>query len=82
MESERFLPNWTATPQRREALMSGEAPETLTVVEVATMLRVSRPTILALAASGQIPARRVGKQWRFSRASLLKWLQGERRVSH
>lgn len=52
------------------------APEVLTPNEAALLLRVDRATLLDLAQTGQVPARQVGGQWRFSRAALLGWLAG------
>ena len=37
----------------------------LTIVEVAHFLRVPKSTVYKLARLGQIPARRIGKHWRF-----------------
>jgi excisionase family DNA binding protein len=37
----------------------------LTVAEVALFLRVPKSTVYKLARLGQIPARRIGKHWRF-----------------
>ena len=36
----------------------------MTVTEVARFLNVTEPTVRSLCASGEIPARRVGSQWR------------------
>lgn len=38
----------------------------------ARLLKVHPETVRAMAASGEIPARRVGKSWRFRRAALLE----------
>jgi excisionase family DNA binding protein len=45
--------------------------------EAAELLRVKREVIEAMAQSKQIPARRVGEAWRFSRVALLEWLRGQ-----
>lgn len=52
--------------------------EVLDAREAATLLRVPSTIVLKLAASGNIPARRIGKDWRFNRLALMQWLQGER----
>lgn len=49
----------------------------LTLNETADLLRVSRPTLLHLANSSQIPCRRVGRNWRFLREEVLSWLSGK-----
>ena len=51
--------------------------ELLTAREVQQMLQVDRTTIYRMAESGQLPAMRVGKQWRFARADLDRWLRGQ-----
>jgi excisionase family DNA binding protein len=49
--------------------------ELLTTRQVQKSLHVDRSTIYRLVASGQLPALRVGKQWRFTRAAVESWLQ-------
>lgn len=47
----------------------------LTTKQVQTLLRVDRTTIYRMVEGGQLPAIRVGKQWRFSRTDVERWLQ-------
>jgi excisionase family DNA binding protein len=42
--------------------------------DAAALLRVSTKTLLRQAAAGEIPARRVGRQWRFSRSALIAYV--------
>lgn len=51
--------------------------ELLTARDVQDMLQVDRTTIYRMAENGQLPAIRVGKQWRFARADLERWLRGQ-----
>jgi excisionase family DNA binding protein len=51
-------------------------PEVLTVADAAELLRVEPDAVRALAESGELPGRRVGEDWRFARAALLRWLGG------
>lgn len=53
------------------------AMDVLNTKEAAELLRVTPRTVKQLAGSGKIPARKVGQGWRFSRAALLKHLEGE-----
>ena len=53
-----------------------EAPEVLTVAQAAALLQVGEDAVLALADAGKLPGRRIGEQWRFSRAALVAWLAG------
>ena len=48
--------------------------ELMTLKEVATYLRVTKKTIYRLLERGDIPATKVGRQWRFGKASIDVWL--------
>ena len=50
------------------------AKEILDVEGAAELLGVSTWTIYQLARKGKIPGTRVGKEWRFARASLIQWV--------
>jgi excisionase family DNA binding protein len=49
----------------------------LTLAEAATLLRVDARDVERLAERGHLPARRVGRSWRFNCAALMDWLTGE-----
>ena len=49
--------------------------ELMTLQEVADYLRVTEKTIHRLLGRGEIPATKVGYQWRFDRALIDEWLQ-------
>lgn len=46
----------------------------LTVKEVAALLRVSTQTLYKMLEHGEIPAVKVGSQWRFDRERIREWL--------
>ncbi len=46
----------------------------LTLEEVASYLRVTKKTIYRLLEKKDIPAKKVGHQWRFNKASINEWL--------
>jgi excisionase family DNA binding protein len=50
--------------------------DVLTAQETAEWMRIPLKTIYELAKTGRMPARRVGKQYRFNRTAVLDWLQG------
>lgn len=50
--------------------ISDQLDEILTIDEVAAYLKVSKRTIYCLAASGKLPAFKLGDTWRFRRADL------------
>ena len=49
--------------------------ELMTIEEVADYLRVTEKTIYRLLERSGIPATKVGRQWRFDKASVDEWLQ-------
>ena len=73
----RLVGDWVGTdaelkPQR--FLVSAE-PEVLTLQETAELLRVEPADVTELLEAGDLPARRIGSQWRLSRAAVLEWLR-------
>ena len=50
--------------------------EILTLKEAAALLQVSTRELREAATKGQIPGRRLARQWRFSRYALHIWLTG------
>jgi excisionase family DNA binding protein len=56
--------------------MSGQADEILTIDEVAAYLKAGKRTVYRLAASGKLPAFKLGGTWRFRRGDLDKWIAG------
>lgn len=53
----------------------------LTVKEVAALLRVSTQTLYKMLEQGQIPAVRVGSQWRFDRDKVIGWIDSQGAVT-
>ena len=58
----------------RHAFTPAAPAEVLTAAEAAELLQVEEADLLALAERGELPGRRIGDAWRFSRAALLTWL--------
>lgn len=52
----------------------------LTTEEVLSYLNVTPRTIYRLIRSGELPALRIGRQWRFRRCDLDAWLERQRSV--
>lgn len=48
---------------------------TLTVLEVAHLLKVGENRVREMAASGELPAFRLGRAWGFIEAQVLEWLE-------
>jgi len=49
-------------------------PEVLDAAQAAALLQVGEDAILELAERGELPGRKIGDAWRFSRRALLDWL--------
>ncbi len=56
--------------------MKRVAKEVLNAEEAAGFLGVNPYTLRRKAKAGEIPGRKVGREWRFSRRGLLEWLEG------
>jgi excisionase family DNA binding protein len=71
-------------PEVPEPIMPGAAasgdtaaiPEVLTLDEAADFLRVDLPVLEDMARRQEVPGRRIGVYWRFSRSALRAWLAG------
>lgn len=48
--------------------------EVLTLEELAAYLKVSETTAYALVRGGELPGRKVGREWRFLKARVVEWL--------
>jgi excisionase family DNA binding protein/YgiT-type zinc finger domain-containing protein len=58
-------------------LKNQDYPEIMNVSEVADLLRVSNQTVYNLVTEGRLPATKIGREWRFSRAKIMDLLAGE-----
>jgi excisionase family DNA binding protein len=54
-----------------------EPPEVLSPAEVADLLQVEEELVTGLAEKGELPGRKLGDEWRFSRTAVLEWLGAE-----
>lgn len=61
--------------------MAEQTRDVLDVQEAADLLGVSVWTVRDAANKGELPARKVGRAWRFSRQALLEWLKGGDRAT-
>lgn len=51
--------------------------EILTLPEVAQLLKVAEKTVYTMAQKGELPAFKVGGQWRFRRVDLDQWIDAK-----
>ena len=47
----------------------------LTIPDVASLLKVAEKTVYGLAQKGDLPAFKVGGQWRFRRTAIYSWIE-------
>ncbi len=59
--------------KKTKARSKGEN-QVLTAKEVADWLRIPKSTIYKLCSEGRIPAKKIGRHWRFDRVTLEEWL--------
>jgi len=52
--------------------------EILTLQECSSYLKIPESTLYLLAREGRLPGQKIGKQWRFRKESLDKWLDGSK----
>lgn len=51
-----------------------DAPEVMNAEQTARLLQIEEALVLQLAEAGDLPGRKLGTVWRFSRAALVAWL--------
>ena len=51
--------------------------QVFTLRECSEYLKIAESTIYVLAREGRIPCQKVGRNWRFSKEALDRWLVGE-----
>ena len=56
--------------------------EILTFPEVAQLLKVAEKTVYTMAQREQLPAFKVGGQWRFKRVDLDQWIEQQKAARH
>ena len=55
--------------------MTGKTDTVLTIDELAHYLKVSKSTLYKLCQEGQVPGRKIGRHWRFSKPVIDEWLK-------
>jgi excisionase family DNA binding protein len=51
-----------------------DPPEVMNVEQTAELLQLDAKTVLELAEGGELPGRKLGNAWRFSRTAVIAWL--------
>jgi excisionase family DNA binding protein len=64
-------------PVGRHEFTPAQELEVLTLEQLAALLELEVDVVRALAEQGDLPGRKLGEEWRFSRAAILEWLGGD-----
>ena len=54
--------------------MAKEHDSIMTIEEVAAYLKIPKSTVYILAQEGKIPCQKVGRQWRFHKEAIDRWI--------
>jgi excisionase family DNA binding protein len=65
-----------ATPRKRTSRQPGDA-EILDAEAAAVVLGIAKRTLLQMARKGEVPGKKLGRQWRFHRSTLRRWVAGD-----
>ena len=57
--------------------MDGKPNDVMNVDDLAEYLRLPKPTIYKLVQKGIIPGKKAGRQWRFHKSAIDRWLSGQ-----
>ena len=64
-------------PRRTRRRYVPSDPEILNAEAAAKAIGVTKLLLLRMARDGELPGRKVGKEWRFHRTTLRRWIAGE-----
>jgi excisionase family DNA binding protein len=62
--------------------MAKKQSDVLNIDELAEYLKLAKPTIYKLAQNGKIPGKKAGRQWRFHKDAIDRWLSEQDDSSH
>ena len=60
---------------KKQLIFMNEKEDILTLKEAMGYLKIGRNKLLELAQKGEVPAKRIGKAWRFSRSQLRDYVE-------
>ncbi len=64
-------------PRRTRRRYVPSDPEILNADAAAKAIGVTKLLLLRMARDGELPGRKVGKEWRFHRTTIRRWIAGE-----
>ena len=55
--------------------------QVMTLEELAVYLKIPKSTLYKLVQEGRVPGQKIGKQWRFGKAAIDRWLDSEQETN-
>ena len=71
-----YLTSYNGSNPLERMFMLPEDNDILTLEEASELFKVSTKTFLKMLREEDLPARKIGREWRFSRQALLEWMAG------
>lgn len=62
------------TSEKEVQLMDENASDVMNIDDLAEYLKLPKPTVYKLAQSGEFPGKKAGRQWRFHKDAIDRWL--------
>ena len=55
-------------------MLSGNGSEIMTIDELSGYLKIPKSTLYKLVQEGRLPGQKIGKQWRFGKRAIDRWI--------
>ena len=62
-------------------MSQSNSDQVMTLEELAAYLKIPKSTLYKLVQEGRVPGQKLGKQWRFGKAVIDRWLDSEQTSS-
>jgi len=74
----KYYVQWIKTVNYQKTTMSiSQNDQVMTLEELSGYLKIPKSTLYKLVQEGRIPGQKLGKQWRFAKAAIDRWLDSE-----
>ena len=60
--------------------MADQSDDVLTIDDLANYLKIAKSSLCKLVQEGKVPGQKIGKHWRFRKASIERWLEENNRM--
>ena len=58
-------------------MSDSDISEIMTIEELSSYLKIPKSTLYKLAQEGKLPGQKIGKQWRFGKSAIDRWINDE-----